>query len=95
MLSNKQYDILKWVAIVVIPALATLVLTVGKIWELPYYDSIGATISAIGLFLGAIIGVSSSKYTDEMTDEEATNAFEDNEELIEEVEDFMEDEEDE
>lgn len=61
-LSNKTYDILKWVALVVIPASATLVLTVGKIWGLPYYDNIGATISAIGLFIAAVIGVSSKDY---------------------------------
>ena len=61
-LSNKTYDILKWVALVVIPASATLVLTVGKIWELPYYDNIGATISAVGLFIAAIIGVSSRDF---------------------------------
>lgn len=61
-LSNKAYDILKWVALVVIPASATLVLTVGKIWGLPYYDNIGATISAIGLFIAAVIGVSSKDY---------------------------------
>ena len=60
--SNKTYDILKWVALVVIPASATLVLTVGKIWGLPYYDNIGATISAIGLFIAAIIGVSSKDF---------------------------------
>lgn len=61
-ISNKTYDILKWVALVVIPASATLVLTVGKIWGLPYYDNIGATISAIGLFIAAIIGVSSKDF---------------------------------
>lgn len=61
-LSNRQYDILKWVALVVIPASATLVLTVGKIWGLPYYDNIGATISAVGLFIAAIIGVSSKDF---------------------------------
>ena len=61
-LSNRTYDILKWVALVVIPASATLVLTVGKIWGLPYYDNIGATISAVGLFIAAIIGVSSKDY---------------------------------
>ena len=61
-LSNRTYDILKWVALVVIPASATLVLTVGKIWGLPYYDNIGATISAIGLFIAAIIGVSSKDF---------------------------------
>ena len=75
-LTNKQYDILKWVALVVIPASATLVLTVGKIWGLPYYDNIGATISAIGLFLAAIIGVSSSTYTEEMTEAEANETIE-------------------
>ena len=75
-LTNKQYDILKWVALVVIPASATLVLTVGKIWGLPYYDNIGATISAIGLFLAAIIGVSSSTYTEEMTEAEANEIIE-------------------
>lgn len=59
MLSNKSYDILKYIALIFIPALVTLVLTVGKIWELPYYDNIGATISAIGVFLGGLLGVSS------------------------------------
>ena len=61
-LSNRTYDTLKWIALVVIPAAATLVLTVGKIWGLPYYDNIGATISAIGLFIAAIIGVSSKDF---------------------------------
>lgn len=61
-LSDKAYTTLKWIALVVIPALSTLVLTVGKIWELAHYDSIGATISAIGLFIAAVIGVSSKDY---------------------------------
>ncbi len=61
-ISNKTYDTLKWIALAVIPAASTLVLTVGKIWGLPYYDNIGATISAIGLFIAAIIGVSSKDF---------------------------------
>lgn len=80
-LSNKTYDILKWVALVVIPASATLVLTVGKIWGLPYYDNIGATISAIGLFIAAIIGVSSRDYYQiEPIDIEGLEYIEDGEE---------------
>ena len=63
-LSNRQYDVIKWIALVLVPASATLILTVGKIWELPYYDNIAATITAFGLFLAAIIGVSSSQYYD-------------------------------
>lgn len=61
-LSNKQFDTIKWVALVLIPASATLVLTVGKIWELPYYDNIAATITAFGLFLAALIKVSTDQF---------------------------------
>lgn len=68
-LSNRTYDIIKWVALVVIPASATLVLTVGKIWMLPYYDNIAATITAFGLFLAAIIGVSASQYNNMLNSE--------------------------
>ena len=79
-LSNRTYDILKWVALVVIPASATLVLTVGKIWGLPYYDNIGATISAIGLFIAAIIGVSSKDFYEPMPmDVEGLDYLEDGE----------------
>lgn len=80
-LSNRTYDILKWVALVVIPASATLVLTVGKIWGLPYYDNIGATISAVGLFIAAIIGVSSKDFYEiEPMDIEDLEYIEDGEE---------------
>lgn len=80
-LDNRTYDILKWVALVVIPASATLVLTVGKIWGLPYYDNIGATISAIGLFIAAIIGVSSKEfYAIKPVDVEGMDYIEDGEE---------------
>ena len=61
-LSNKQFDIIKWVAIYLVPATATFILTVGKIWNLPYYDNIAATVTAFGVFLGAIIGVSTASY---------------------------------
>lgn len=61
-LSNKAYDCLKWIAQYLLPALATLWITVAKVWSLPYGAEIGATISAIDLFLGAILGISSSNY---------------------------------
>ena len=83
-LSNRTYDILKWVALVVIPASATLVLTVGKIWGLPYYDNIGATISAVGLFIAAIIGVSSKDFYEiQPKDIEGMEYLEDGEEIDE------------
>ena len=61
-LSNTTYDRLKWFALVFVPAFEVLILTLGKIWGLPYYDNIGATISAVGLFIAAIIGVSSKDF---------------------------------
>lgn len=61
-LSNETYDVLKKVALIFLPALATLWLTVGKIWGLPYTTEIGATITAVAVFLGACLEVSSKNY---------------------------------
>ena len=60
--SNETYDILKKVALYILPALATLWLTLGKIWGLPYTSEIGATITALDVFLGACLGISSKNY---------------------------------
>lgn len=61
-LSNKVYDALKWIAQYLLPALATLWITLAKIWNLPYGTEIGATITGIDLFLGAVLGISSQNY---------------------------------
>ena len=61
-MSNRMYDILKNIALIVLPALATLVIAVFEIWNLPYGAQIGATITAIATFLGAILKVSSIRY---------------------------------
>ena len=53
-LSNKAYDVLKWIAMWLLPALATLWLTLGKLWNFPYISEIGGTISALDVFLAAI-----------------------------------------
>ena len=62
LMSNKLYDLLKKVALYILPALATLWLTLGKIWGLPYTTEIGATITAVDVFLGACLGISSKNY---------------------------------
>lgn len=61
-LRNKTYDILKYIVTIVLPALTTLWLSIATIWSLPYGEPIGATLGAITVFLGALIGVSSVKY---------------------------------
>lgn len=61
-MNNKLYDVLKWVAILLLPALATLVAVIGNIWNIPVCDPISQTITALGVFLGAILGISSIQY---------------------------------
>ena len=59
---NKVYDILKWIALIVLPALATLYFALAGIWKLPYGQEVVGTITAIDTFLGAILGISSYQY---------------------------------
>lgn len=64
-LSNKAFDVLKWVAILFLPALAILIRTVFAIWKIPYGEEISSTIVALQVFLGAILGVSTLNYNKE------------------------------
>lgn len=68
-ISNRMYDVLKWVAILFLPALAILIRTVFAIWQIPYGEQISATIIALQVFLGAILGVSTLNYNKESTNE--------------------------
>ena len=61
-MSNNTYDRLKWFALIFVPAFETFILTIGKIWAIPYYLEIGATVAAVGTFIGALLGVSSYHY---------------------------------
>lgn len=65
-LNNKVYDVLKYIAQIVLPALATLYFALSKIWGLPYGEEIVGTISAIDVFLGALLGISSMNYNKEL-----------------------------
>lgn len=64
-MNNQIYDILKGVALIIVPALATFVNAVGIVWGIPYTTEVTATITAFGVFLGAALGVSSANYTPE------------------------------
>ena len=61
-LKNEVYDILKDTSTIYLPALASLWLTLAGIWNLPYGEAIGATITAVAVFIGAIIKISSNNY---------------------------------
>lgn len=69
-MSNRMYDILKNIALIVLPALATLVIAVFEIWNLPYGAQIGATITAVATFLGMILKVSSIRYNKKEAEDE-------------------------
>jgi hypothetical protein len=62
-LSNKVYDWLKFFCTVFVPALGTLIFAINKIWQWPpYAENIVGTLSAVAVFIGAIIGISSMQY---------------------------------
>jgi hypothetical protein len=66
---NRLYDILKWVAIILLPALAVLYSTLGLAWGWPMVTEIVITINGIALFIGALIGVSSIAHNKELKQE--------------------------
>ena len=61
-MNNKVYDVLKWIAMYLLPALGTLYFALAGIWGLPYGEQIVGTITAIDTFLGVILGSSTTQY---------------------------------
>ena len=61
-LSNRTYDILKWIAQIVLPALGTFYFALSSIWGLPYGEQIVGTITAVDALLGALLGISTAQY---------------------------------
>lgn len=67
-LSNKAYDVLKWIATIALPAAGTLYFALAGIWGFPYGEQIVGTITALDTFLGVIIGLSSAQYKKKPTE---------------------------
>lgn len=65
-LSNQTYDVLKWIAQILLPASGTLYFALSQIWHLPLGEEVVGTITAVDAFLGALLGLSSKKYYEEM-----------------------------
>lgn len=68
MLSNKVYDVLKFVAQIVLPAASTLYAALSGIWGFPFAEEIPATMMAVVLFLGAVLQISSINYNNAQKD---------------------------
>ena len=60
--NSKVYDVLKWIALVFLPAVGALYFGLSQIWNLPYGEQIVGTITLIDTFLGALIGISNINY---------------------------------
>lgn len=69
MMNNKTYDVLKWIAQYLLPALATLYFAISQVWGLPYGEQIVGTITAIDTFLGVILGISTVQYNKALNSE--------------------------
>lgn len=59
---NKLYDVLKWIAMYLLPALGTFYFAIAGIWGLPYGEEIVGTLTAVDTFLGITLGISSANY---------------------------------
>jgi len=65
-MSNRMYDILKFVAQILLPAIGTLYFALARIWNFPFAEEIVGTITAVDAFLGAILGISTAQYKKEV-----------------------------
>lgn len=61
-LSNKVYDVLKWIAMYFLPAAGTLYFALASIWGLPYGEQVVGTITALDTFLAVLLGISTAQY---------------------------------
>lgn len=61
-ITNKLYDVLKFIGTIVMPALSVLIVSLGDIWGLPYKNEVAQTIVALNLFLNSLLGITSANY---------------------------------
>ena len=61
-MSNKVYDILKWIALIALDAIGLLYNALSDIWGFPFGDKVLATCTALSVFIGALIGISTAQY---------------------------------
>lgn len=68
-LPNKVYNILKWVCLIALPAISVFYFAIAKIWDLPYQSEIPATINAVAVLIGSLIGISQLNYNKEIQED--------------------------
>ena len=68
-MSDKVYNVLKYIAMIALPAIGTLYFALAGIWGLPYAEQMVGTITAVDTFLGVLLGVSTAQYNKVKNDE--------------------------
>lgn len=68
-MSNKVYDVLKWIAQILLPAAGALYFALADLWGLPYPAEVVGTITAVDAFLGCVLGISSSSYNKKLAED--------------------------
>ena len=81
-MKNKTYDVLKFIAQIVLPGLGTLYFALAGIWGFPYAEQIIGTISAVDAFLGLLLGISTNQYYKSGKDVVGTVSVDENTETI-------------
>ena len=61
-LNNKVYDVLKWIVMIVLPALSAFYVALAPVWGWAYAEQVAMTISAVTALLGALLGISTAQY---------------------------------
>lgn len=71
-MSNKMYDVLKWLCLIAIPAVTTFLTTCLPIWGVAegVQTVILTTLPACGTLIGALIAVSTAQYNKKSNDVE-------------------------
>lgn len=63
--SDKIYNVLKWLCLIALPGAATLYTALAALWGWPAAQAVSGTITAVGTFIGVLIGVSTASYNKE------------------------------
>ena len=69
-LPSKVYDVLKWITMIVLPALATAYVGLASIWGWPYADEVAKTTAVVCTLLGALLGISTAQYNKQQPPDE-------------------------
>lgn len=72
-LSNSTYDLLRWIADLLLPALGTLYFALGQIWGFPYCEEIVGSITAVVAFLDVVLGISKKSYNEKLEERYESN----------------------